>query len=179
MVPLLSSFISKKAIIFAVVLLLLIGVYIKGRYDGANLLEAQYTQEKLEWQSKISSMQKEFDDAVLKNMEDYLAESSKTKEIIRYVKSKPQIITKYVSKDSDSKCEIPNTFVELHNKAVDNTKMTELQSLNTSGVSNKKLSDVANTVTLNYYQYNEMKNKLETLQNIVKEYQSQQGKLPQ
>ena len=84
-----------------------------------------------------------------------------------------------MSKDSDSKCEIPNTFVELHNKAVDNTKMTELQSLNTSGVSNKKLSDVANTVTLNYYQYNEMKNKLETLQNIVKEYQSQQGKLPQ
>ena len=81
MVPLLSSFISKKAIIFAVVLLLLIGVYIKGRYDGANLLEAQYTQEKLEWQSKISSMQKEFDDAVLKNMEDYLAESSKTKKL--------------------------------------------------------------------------------------------------
>ncbi len=176
--PLLTSFLSVKNLAIVIgVLVLAIGLYIKGRSDGADKVELEYAQQKIEWQNKITSMQEEFDNAILKNMEDYLAESSKNKEIIRYVKSKPQIITKYVTKDSDNKCEIPNTFVELHNKAVDNTKMTELHTLNSSGPSNKKLSDVANTVTLNYYQYNEMKNKLETLQNIVKEYQNQQGKL--
>lgn len=177
MFALITPFLSKKAFIIIGILLLLIGVYIKGRYDGVSLMEAQYAQEKIEWENKIATIQSDFDKTLQDTVDYYNKESTKTKQIIKYVKSKPEVITKYVSKNSDDNCVIPNTFVELHNKAADNTSLTDLHDIKGNGVSSKKLSDVANTVTLNYYQYNEMKTKLETLQKIVKEYQLQQGKL--
>jgi len=174
MIPLLPL-LSIKNLSIALGFIVITGaLYVKGRYDGADKVELQYAQEKLVWEQKISEEQNKLDDKVQEAVKEYIKSSGSAKEIIKYVKSKPTIITKYIPDDS---CEIPNSFVELHNKAVDNKSLGDLQDNTASGMSSKKLSDVAATITVNYYQYNEMKTKLETLQQIVKNYKNQQSNL--
>lgn len=171
----LMPFLSVKNLGIALaVILLAIGLYIKGRSDGANNVRLEYAEEKLAWEKQINDAQAKLNTSVQDTLKDYLKNSVTTKEVIKYVKSKPTVITKYIK---DDKCQISNNFVNIHNKAVDSKSLGELTDNTDDGVSNIKLSDVAATITVNYYQYNEMKTKLEALQTIVKKYKQQQSNL--
>lgn len=175
MLPLLAPILTVKNLSIILSAILLAGtIYVKGRYDGANKVMLEYAEEKLAWEKKINETQEKLNASIEDTIKTYIKDTVQTKEVIKYVKSKPTVVTKYIP---DDRCEIPNSFVDLHNKAVDNKSLGELTDTNATGTSNRKLTDVAATITLNYYQYNEMKSKLEALQNIVKTYKKQQTNL--
>jgi hypothetical protein len=158
---------------------LLAGVYIKGRSDGSDLKELEYAKEKMEWQQSIINKQTAFDDSVREIFKEYLTDVTITKEVTKYIKQKPEIIKEYVSVESDKRCVIPKGFVSLHNKAVDGVPLSELQNIPSDAAtpSGKKLSDVSKVVTVNYYEYEQMKKKLIALQKTVTDYQKKQKEL--
>lgn len=175
MIPLITSLLNIKNLSIIIGALVLVGgVYIKGRYDGADKMKLEYAEEKMAWEKKINETQEKLNTSVQEAIKNYTKDTVTTKEVIKYVKSKPTVVTKFIP---DDRCEVPNSFVDLHNKAVDNKTLHELSETTATGISDKKLTDVAATITLNYYQYNEMKTKLETLQNIIKTYKKQQSNL--
>lgn len=155
------------------------GIYIKGRYDGAAKVELRYAKEKEAWVSKVTNLQSDLYSANEKINKKYNNETTKIQEVIKYVQAKPKVITKYITIEADSKCEIPQGFVDLHNKAADGVNLGELidNQLDPNDPSDKKLSDVGKTVVLNYYEYNQMKSKLEALQAKVIEFMNKQKEL--
>lgn len=177
--PNIQAFFAKYAIAALIIVVSLGGVYIKGRYDGSAKVEAEYANQKTEWVTDVFTHQSIFGTQANDILKDYWSSNIVYKDVIKYVKSKPEVITQYVPLEYDRKCEVPQGFVELHNKAAAGTSVQELQDIPTNyGVpSDKKLSDIARTVTINYTEYNDMKNQLISLQKTVRKFQEQQEAL--
>lgn len=79
------------------------------------------------------------------------------------VKEIPKYIVKY-----DSRCELPNAFVELHDSAAKN-KVPDPTRLANEGTSRVKLSTATETVVENYTTCHEIREQLKSLQKWVKE----------
>ena len=171
--------IQKYAIQIAIVLLLLIGTYFYGRHDGKAAMELKYEKEKIEWQASVNTAQRMYDDAMSGIVKPFIIKQTEYKYITKLITSEPKYITEYVTKDADARCVVPVGFVDLHDKAATGLTFESLKDIPTNyGVdSGIKLSAVAQTVTINYTKYNELKAQLESLQAVVKEFQSKQTSL--
>jgi hypothetical protein len=171
--------IQKYAIQIAIVLALLIGVYFYGRNDGKAAMELKYEKEKAEWISTVNTTQALLDQSTADLLKPFIIKQTEYKYITKMIEGPTTIVTEYVNKDADSRCVVPVGFVDLHNKAAEGLTFDKLKDIPTNyGVdSGVKLSEVAQTTSINYTKYNEVKEQLETLQNVVREFQVKQEAL--
>lgn len=151
-------FISNYKLIVKIVgaILLLGGIWLEGGYFYYSRAEAE-----------IKRIEKESAEATAKVQLEYENKLAQTKQrgdkIVEYV-------DRFITKESDAKCVIPNSFVILHDSAVhsqvpDPTRLTDESS---SGVA---LSTTAKTVVDNYNTYHQLKEQLLSLQKWIKEQQ--------
>ena len=171
--------IQKYAVIGLVAILALGGVYVKGRFDGAAKVEAQYEKEKLTWQVNVATTQGILDTKTDDIFGKYALGNTVTVEKIKYIKSAPVIIDHWIPAEYNNKCEMPKGMVDIHNKAADNATLDELKDIPADyGVpSGKKPSELMSTVSINYLEYNRMKDQLKALQATVREFQEKQEAL--
>lgn len=120
------------------------------------------------WQLKVAKTNAEI--AELKAKSEKVSTKVVTKYIdrIQVVKQKGNEIVKYINKESDAKCELPNSFVVLHDAAAknelpDSTRATDART------SDIKLSDATTTVVQNYGTCWEIREQLKALQEWVSE----------
>ena len=88
----------------------------------------------------------------------------------RIIKEKGDEIIKYVSTKNDADCNLHNSTIELLNAAAKNDLPNPARAIDESS-SGVNLSAVETTVIENYNQYHEVKNKLDMLQEWVREQQ--------
>ena len=133
-----------------VLALLVSGLYVKGRQDAISFAKEEVAKTVVAQQ------------AVTKKVEtDYIKK-------LNEVKGKNDVIYKTVTTKDDSMCNLPKSFVELHNSAAqaavpDTTKRTDGSS---SGVA---LSTAEQTVVENYGLYHQIAEQLKALQYWVDE----------
>lgn len=137
------------------------GVYLYGGYGVQ-----QYWAKEIEKQkAEIARIEKESQQVTEKVVIQY-------KEKVKVVKEKGDVIIQkvpeYITKESDTKCVIPNSFVVLHDSAAKNQVPDASKGVDETA-SGAKLSDVARTVTLNYNNYHQLSEQLKALQDWVKQ----------
>jgi hypothetical protein len=88
----------------------------------------------------------------------------------RIIKEKGDEIIKYVSTKNDADCNLHSSTIELLNAAAKNDLPNPARAVDESS-SGVNLSAVESTVIENYNQYHEVKNKLDMLQEWVREQQ--------
>lgn len=114
---------------------------------------------------EIVRIEKESKEATAKIEQEYQAKLSDTKQkgetIVKYVE-------KYITKESDAKCDIPNNFVVLHDSAAHN-KVPDAARLTDETRSGVALSTATKTVTDNYLTCNEIRQQLTSLQKWIAE----------
>ena len=88
----------------------------------------------------------------------------------KIIKEKGDEIIKYVSTKNDGDCNLHNSTIELLNAAAKNDLPNPTRAVDESS-SGVNLSAVETTVIENYNQYHEVKNKLDLLQEWVREQQ--------
>ena len=143
------------------IFLLICGIYMEGGVSNQERWEAKVSEAKIE----IAKKETESAEATTKVVTKYVTK-------VQIVKEKGDVIVKevpkYISKESDAKCPIPNSFVVLHDSAVKNEVPDSTRGVDetTSGV---KLSTVTSTVTGNYSICHQNSEQLKALQEWVKE----------
>lgn len=136
--------------------ILLLGVWLEGGNYYYNQTRAEV--ERVEKQSKEATARIE------KEYEEKLAQTKQKGEtIVKYV-------NKYITKEADAKCVIPNNFVSLHDAAAKN-KVPDATRAADETASGVTLSTTAKTVTENYNTCNEVRDQLMSLQKWIKEQQ--------
>ena len=137
------------------------GVYLYGGYGVNKYWLDQVKKQKEE----IARIEKESQQVTEKIVVEY-------KEKIKVVKEKGDVIIQkvpeYITKESDTKCVVPNSFVVLHDSAAKNEVPDSTKGVD-EGASAVKLSDVARTVTINYNNYHQLTEQLKALQDWVKQ----------
>lgn len=120
------------------------------------------------WQLKVAKTNAEI--AELKAKSEKVSTKVVTKYIdrIQVVKEKGNEIVKYVNKESDAKCELPNSFVVLHNAAAEN-QLPDPARASDAGASEVKLSGATTTIVQNYGTCCEIREQLKALQEWVAE----------
>lgn len=135
---------------------ILLGVWLEGGNYYYNQAKAEI--ERIEKQSK---------EATAKIEQEYESKIAQTKQkggtIVQYVE-------KYITKETDAKCTIPNNFVILHDSAAHN-KVPDAARAADETASGVTLSTTAKTVTENYNTCNEVREQLVMLQKWIKEQQ--------
>ena len=167
--------IAKYLAIALTVILILFGVYVKGRSDGRNLAEGAFAKERIEWQAKVDQASVKYQEQVQAMTNAYLAESSQYQEQIEWLKKHPRTVRVYIPLKSDAT--VPKGFVDLHDTAAKGLPLSDVEKPTAGDPSDKKLSDVATTVASNYYQCLDMRAQLVTLQNVIREFQKSQVEL--
>ena len=137
------------------------GVYLYGGY-GVN---KYWLDEVKKQKEEIARIEKESQQVTEKIVVKY-------KEKVKVVKEKGDVIIQkvpeYITKESDTKCIVPNSFVVLHDSAAKNEVPSTSAGVD-EGASAVKLSDVARTVTINYNNYHQLTEQLKALQDWVKQ----------
>lgn len=153
-IPFLSNYRLLVKIVGGV--LLLSGVWLQG---------ADYYYSKA--RDQIQRIEKESKAATARVEKEYLDKLAQTKQkgdtIVKYV-------DKYITKESDSRCAIPNNFVILHDSAA-HSKVPDPARLTDESPSGITLSTTAKTVTENYITCQETRDQLSSLQKWVREQQ--------
>lgn len=157
-------FISRYSTVFqlAGIVLLVAGVYFKGSYST-----------EMHWRNKVDEMNAQID--------KIKAESSKASNQVVYkyiertkvVKEKNNAIrtqvTKYITKEADANCTIPNSAVVLHDAAAKNVVPDTSTGANEGATRDVTLSRLLDTTVLNYGTFYEVKEQLKALQDWVRE----------
>lgn len=172
---LLSNRYIQYGAIVLVVVLLLVSTYLKGRASGIEKMTLQYEAEKIVWQQEIATQQNLFNLSTQEIATTYKHEVDSYKRALATVSEKETIV-KYVG---TGKCDIPNGFVEIHNKAAKGKSLEETPKINSHQPSGRSLTDTATVVSQNYLLYADCANKLRGLQSIVKSFQAAQKALPE
>jgi hypothetical protein len=118
------------------------------------------------WQLKVAKTNAEI--AELKVKSEKVSTKVVTKYIdrIQVVKEKGNEIVKYINKESDTKCELPNSFVMLHDAAAKN-ELPDPTRASDAGASEVKLSGATTTIVQNYGTCWEIREQLKSLQEWV------------
>jgi hypothetical protein len=161
-IPLMNIY--KAPIQIAGAVLLIIGLYMEGGISNQEKWEARVAEAKLEMAKKeVASA-----DATVKVVTKYVT-------VDRIVKENGDAIVKeipkFISKDADAQCVVPNGFVVLHDSASRNEVPDSTRGVD-EGASKVKLSGIAETVTTNYTTYHQVSEQLKALQEWVKQQQS-------
>lgn len=120
------------------------------------------------WQKKVLKQQAEI--AILKQKEAEVTVKVVTKYIdkLTVVKEKSNEIIKYITTESDNKCELPNSFSVLHDAAAKN-ELPDPAGASDAKASQLKLSDATTTIITNYGFCNQNAEQLNSLQEWVRE----------
>lgn len=161
-VPFISQYTLPIQVISIIVLVF--GVYMEGGISNQEKWEAKVAEVKLEMAKKETASA----EVTTKVITKYVTK-------IEVVKEKGNVIIKeipkYITKDADAKCPVPNGFVVLHDSASRNEVPDSTRNID-AGTSEIKLSDVATTVTENYTTYHQVAEQLKSLQEWIKLQQS-------
>ena len=147
--------------------ILVFGVYMEGGIA---------TQEK--WEAKVAEVKLEMAQKETASAETTVKVVTKYVNKVQIVKEKGNDIIKqvpvYITKDADTKCDVPTGFVVLHDSASRNEvpDATRKSDVTTSTI---KISGVAETVVDNYTTYHEVAQQLRSLQEWVREQQKIYG----
>lgn len=143
------------------VVLMVGGVYLYGGYG----VQKYWTGEIEKQKAEIARIEKESKQATEKIVVKY-------KEKIKIVKEKGNVIVQkvpeYITKESDTQCVVPNSFVMLHDSAAKNQVPDSTKGIDETA-SGTKLSDVARTITINYNNYYQLAEQVKALQDWVKQ----------
>lgn len=166
------------AIIVGILTIAGVGLYMKGRSDGVALTEAKVAAEKREWERQIADLQLKHQKEVNELLADYTKKVEQYQSEIAKLAENPKVVERYINRyvPVQTQCTIPQGFVELHNKAAQGAPLSD-NPTNVDKPTDKSLADVGGTVAQNYYQCNEIRARLEALQQIVTKYQQQQKEL--
>lgn len=160
-IPFISNY--KLPIQVGSAILLAFGLYMEGGVSNQEKWEARVAEVKLEMAKKDAASA----EATTKVVTKYVT-------VDRIVKEKGDAILKevpkFISKDADAQCVVPNGFVLLHDSASRNEVPDSTRGVD-EGASKVKLSGVAETVTTNYTTYHQVVEQLKSLQDWVKEQQ--------
>lgn len=166
----------------AILVLLGVGLYMKGRADGSDLAEGKMDKERILWQAKVEAAQESADITIEKIVEDHNKKVAGLQEQVDKlnarkvgVKVVEKVVKVYVPQEVDTT--IPKGFVDMHNTAAEGLPLAEEAKPNAAQDSGKKLSDVAAVVAQNYYTCNITREQLKSLQAVVEEYQEKQKEL--
>lgn len=173
-------FVPNKLMLYAILAIGILAVftmaYIKGRYDGAAIANAQVYEEKIKWESKVATIQTDYDNKVAELVVNYTARDKLFRAEIDKLKAKDsQIVRVYIPTTVDSF--VPKGFVNLHNTTASGLSLSDADQVSAVDISDKKLSDVANIIAINYNMCNGIALQLQTLQDIVIEFQDKQRRL--
>ena len=158
-------FISKYALPLKIISLFVVvcGLYMEGGISNQERWEAKVAEAKLEMAKKETASAEASTKVVTKYVTKVEIVKEKGDAIIKEV-------PKYITKNDDAQCVIPNGFVLLHDSASRNEIPDATRGVD-AGASEVKLSGVATTVTENYTTYHKVAEQLKALQDWVKEQQ--------
>ncbi len=160
-IPLINKYIIPVKIVS--LFLLVCGLYMEGGISNQERWEAKVADAKLEMAKKDTASAEASTKVVTKYVTKIEVVKEKGDAIIKEV-------PKYITKDADNQCAIPNGFVLLHDSASRNEVPDSTRSVD-AGTSEVKLSGVATTVTENYTTYHKVAEQLRSLQEWIKEQQ--------
>jgi hypothetical protein len=147
--------------------ILVFGVYMEGGIA---------TQEK--WEAKVAEVKLEMAQKETASVETTVKVVTKYVNKVQIVKEKGNDIIKqvpvYITKDADTKCDVPTGFVVLHDSASRNEVPDATRKVDAT-TSTVKISGVAETVVDNYTTYHEVAEQLRSLQDWVREQQKIYG----
>lgn len=147
--------------------ILVFGVYMEGGIA---------TQEK--WEAKVAEVKLEMAQKETASVETTVKVVTKYVNKVQIVKEKGNEIIKqvpvYITKDADTKCDVPTGFVVLHDSASRN-EVPDATRKSDATTSTIKISGVAETVVDNYTTYHEVAQQLRSLQEWVREQQKIYG----
>jgi len=145
----------------ASIVALVFGLYMEGGISNQEKWEARVAEAKLEMAKKENASA----EATTKVVTKYVTK-------IEIVKEKGDVIIKeipkFISKDADAKCAVPNGFVLLHDSASINEVPDTTRDVD-EGSSSIKLSTVTETVVGNYNVCHQNAEQLKALQDWVRE----------
>lgn len=157
--PLLNKY--RTAAGYIATFILIVSVYA----SGALLNESKWEKEVLRKDLKISQLETKAAQKTVQVVDRVVTKVIKvkgdTKEIIKNVPV-------YITKEDDSGCDIPNSFVQLHDMAAKG-EVPNPASVPNAGTSDIKLSGVTTTVSENYGTCREIREKYLGLQEWVRE----------
>lgn len=176
MINILFNPLTKILIGLLISIVLFSSSFYKGKSIATKECQEQIAIERLKWQSKIDTLQKQYDSDKRNIKQYYTTELDKSKAIISQLdaslkSTKKKLPTQYIPKEVNNT--IPKGFVELHNKAVEN-QYPSMEIIQPEKMTNITLSEVSKVITRNYYACNLNTTKLIALQSIVQSYQSYQ-----
>ena len=126
------------------------------------------------WQLKVAKANVEIAELKVKSEQVNTKILTKYIDRIQVIKEKGDVIIKevpkYITKESDAKCDIPNSFVMLHDAAAKNELPDPTRSLN-EGTSTIKLSTTTETIIGNYGISNQNSEQLKALQEWIRAQQ--------
>lgn len=166
------------AIVFGVLMAGAVGFYLKGRSDGVALTEAKVAEEKLRWERIVADNQIKHETQVAMIQSSYNSMVDQYKNEIAKLAENPKVVERYINKyvPVNTQCTVPQGLVELHNQSAAGSTLNG-NPINSEFDSKKSLADVGVTVAENYYKCNEIRARLQALQQIVIQYQKQQKEL--
>lgn len=143
------------------ILLLVLGIYMQGAISNQEKWEAKVAEAKLEAAKKEAQSAEVTTKVITKYVDK-----------VKIVKEKGDVIVqeipKYITKESDAKCDVPNSFIVLHDSAAKN-EIPDSARASDARTSNVKISGVATTVAENYGTCHEVREQLKSLQEWVRE----------
>ena len=149
------------------IVILVFGVYMEGGIATQEKWEARVADVKLEMAKKETASAEATVQVVTKYINKVQIVKEKGNEIIKQVPV-------YITKDADTKCDVPTGFVMLHDSASRNEVPDPTRKVDGT-TSNVKISGVAETVVENYTTYHQVAEQLRSLQEWIKEQQKVYG----
>ena len=149
------------------IVILVFGVYMEGGIATQEKWEAKVAEVKLEMAKKETASAEVTTKVVTKYINKVQIVKEKGNEIIKQVPV-------YITKDADTKCDVPTGFVMLHDSASRNEVPDPTRKVDGT-TSNVKISGVAETVVENYTTYHQVAEQLRSLQEWIKEQQKVYG----
>ena len=164
-IPFISTY--RLPIQVASIVILVFGVYMEGGIATQEKWEAKVAEVKLEMAKKETASAEVTTKVVTKYINKVQIVKEKGNEIIKQVPV-------YITKDADTKCDVPTGFVMLHDSASRNEVPDPTRKVDGS-TSPIKISGVAETVVDNYTTYHQVAEQLRSLQEWIKEQQKVYG----
>lgn len=164
-IPFISTY--RLPIQVASIVILVFGVYMEGGIATQEKWEAKVAEVKLEMAKKETASAEATVQVVTKYINKVQIVKEKGNEIIKQVPV-------YITKDADTKCDVPTGFVMLHDSASRNEVPDPTRKVDGT-TSNVKISGVAETVVDNYTTYHQVAEQLRSLQEWIKEQQKIHG----
>jgi hypothetical protein len=147
----------------ASIVLLVFGIYMEGSIANQAAWEAKVAEVKLEMAKKETASAEASVKVITKYVEKIKVVKETNDAIIKEV-------PKYINQAADAKCDVPNSFVVLHDSA-SNNEVPDPARLANEGTSATKISTVAETVVGNYGVCHENSEQLRSLQQWIVEQQ--------